>query len=243
MKKYSELNVNDILEHDSFQWKHVIAGNTILYYEENSYASRNIKQIITQSKLNMNNALSILHITQYDHEIHSFFLESRQKMKEIIGFESNGAAYVKSHIMLDVFAEKLKTNTTHELMHIISYNLWGWTEPWLNEGLAVCSDDSWHGYKLDELVSYLMSKGVLIPIADLKIDFYNKNDLITYPQVGSFTKYLIEKYGIDNYRKVWTHGMESIPQVLLHPLDEIEKEWKEFLKEKPIKHIDYKYLK
>lgn len=138
-----------------------------------------------------------------------------------------------------VYSDAIKANGAHEIMHIISINLWGNSESWIKEGLAVFSDDNWHGYNLHRLSKYLMSKKKLIPLKDLMRKFNSYNNLITYPEAGSFVKFIYEEYGGDIVKAIWKKGRNAIPEIIGEDLKTIEQKWHEILNKYDITDIEY----
>lgn len=49
--------------------------------------------------------------------------------------------------------------------------------------------------------------------------------MVTYPEAGSFMKFLYERYGRDAVKALWTQGAESIPKVFGESLTQLESEW------------------
>jgi hypothetical protein len=94
----------------------------------------------------LTNTLNFIGVDTYDKPIHYFLLEDRERMKLLVGYETNGNANPKNNFVTAIFSENIKSvYSKHELFHLIAMNLWGYPETWINEGMAVYSDNAWNG--------------------------------------------------------------------------------------------------
>ncbi len=119
----------------------------------------------------------------------------------------------------------------HEYVHYVVANIAGSSLPrWLNEGLAV-----YLALQIDEnRIIDAQTSGKLIPIEDLDSN-WDKNPSLAYSESGSFTKFLVEKYGWDAVNRILLelkHG-ESVSKALTDvtgkTLDQLEDEWRRTL--------------
>ena len=109
------------------------------------------------------------------------------------------------------FNETLDATGGHETMHILAERLWGApTRTWINEGLAVYSDDNWSSRPLHQSARMLLDRQQLIPIRDLmKRRGFLGNDEVTYPQAGSLVKFVYEVHGRSAVRRFWHGGANA----------------------------------
>ena len=65
---------------------------------------------------------------------------------------------------------------------------------------------------------------------DLVADFGNQKN--SYPAAGSFCGYIAETFGMDKFKLLYPQGdlARSTESVLGKSLEEIDKDWREFLK-------------
>jgi hypothetical protein len=142
-----------------------------------------------------------------------------------------------------VFGEKINASGSHELMHVMANNTWGMKpKPWLNEGFATYSDDRWHGYGLHDLSKFLLLERKLIPLEKLIDDFRGHNDMISYPQAGSFVKFLYETYGSEKVKQLWAKGSaKDLARILGHDVTSLEKAWHQKLIEADASRVQYKF--
>jgi hypothetical protein len=73
----------------------------------------------------------------------------------------------------------------------------------------------------------MADRGELLPIATFeKNGWRKKSDLVTYPESGSFVKFLYEKYGVDAVRQLWQRGDGQIARIFGKSIDDLEREWR-----------------
>ena len=101
----------------------------------------------------------------------------------------------------------------HEVVHLYSA-AFGRTVALWSEGLAVAFQTNppsgdltprWSSVPLDELVRRYHADGRLLPISDLltTTDFRRFADTITYPEAGSFTRFVIDTCGLDGVKQMF----------------------------------------
>jgi hypothetical protein len=76
-----------------------------------------------------------------------------------------------------------------------------------------------------------------VPLRELvREDWNRKNpDVVTYPELGSFVKFVYEKHGREVVREMWRHGVPG-------NLNELEEEWLAELAKAEPKSVNYKQL-
>lgn len=224
----------------SFEWVLDTSENFIYYVEEGSPGAMRLEYIKNVTESSMEPVLNILGIHDYnDQEIHVFIVDSRQRMKELIGWETNGTAFPSSYVMIMIVTDSWSSIGSHELFHVLVYHHWGKGRRWLNEGLAVFSDDKWHGHDLHSLANLLHENNRLVSINTLISNFNSVNDMISYPQAGSFAKFLFETYGRDAVKNIWINGDKVLEDVADLSLIEIEQKWHNHIQDFDYKGIDY----
>ena len=150
----SDPTVKELQDRNGFLWIEESSEHFNYYFEKDSYASDYISSIIEISENSYKRVLQLLGIQSYDERIYMFIVDSRNRMKELIGSETNARCFPYRHITTHVYSEDIKAIGAHEMMHDISWNIWGKPERWISEGLAVYSDDRWHRNSLHELSHY-----------------------------------------------------------------------------------------
>lgn len=230
----------DALNNKNFNWTSDTLNNIIYHYESNSYAAKNIeiiKRITNNSKAHI---LNLINEKEYREMIDIFIVESRERMYDLIKHEINAGAYPRFNAVYSVYSEKIKSVGDHEFNHIIVHNIWGMQdEHLLSEGFAVYSDDEWQDYELHKLCGYLFSKGKLLNIKELSDNFSEYSPLITYPQSGSFVKYLYEKYGYEKLKLLWKNGFDDLENIYNCSFDKIEADWMDTVRKENFNNISY----
>lgn len=227
----------------NFQWTiDSLDENIILYYEKNSYAEETIETLTLRVKQHLTSTMKFIGIDTYDKPIHYFVLEDRERMKLLVGHATNGNADPKNNFVTAIFSENIKSAySNHELFHLIAMNLWGYPETWINEGMAVYADNTWNGHNLHELSKYLIDNDKFVSINEMAKKLRKFDSMITYPLLGSFTKFIDETYGREATKLIWTKGSKRFDGQAGKSLKELEKEWLLMLNSVTYKNI--KYLK
>lgn len=169
------------------------------------------------------NILKLTEIAKYEKEIYYFIVDSPENVRKLTSQKTNGIAYPSSQTVVVFHQQNSSAVSEHELYHVISIDSWGKSADWLQEGTAVDADKIWWNYPLHNLCNYLKSKNLLIPIPNLIKSFRKENTMISYPQMGSFTQYLIKKYGLSNLKELWK--IQNFNMVYNKSIEELEKEW------------------
>jgi hypothetical protein len=209
---------------DGFSWKSASSKNFIYYFEAESPAERDIDKIISTMERGRSKAEALLKGSR-QLKIELFLVDSRERMKKLIGNETN--AWANGTVQGSVYNDKIKAIGAHETLHCLALALWGKTEAlWINEGLAVYSDDQWNGLDLHSVARWLFDQKKLLSIGAL-VDARNwKNqDMVTYPQSGSLVKFICENYGIEAVREFWQKGTDQGLRHIGRSLSELEKDW------------------
>ncbi len=129
----------------------------------------------------------------------------------------------------------------HEVVHVLAnHGLGENTIALLGEGLAVHLSGAWHGRPVHVAARRLRTRERLLPLEDLieTADFRSKPDDVTYPQSGSLVGFLIERHGIERFKRLYvlpegkpaaTTFPDRLREVYGTTVAELEKEWLRFL--------------
>jgi hypothetical protein len=209
-----------------FQWREEHSARIDYYFESGSPAERDISKIESNLEEAYSHILQLLGSDQADFRLQSFIVDSSARMKQLCGRESNGLAVASEFLF--VYGDSIKAFGPHEPCHVLSQRLWGTPHGiWLTEGLAVYSEDQWQGYPLGSVCKQLRAQGKLVPITDLFDDrqWKQTSAMVSYPEAGSFIKFLYEKYGVSDVRAIWTAGAKGIPRVFGKSAEQLQAEW------------------
>lgn len=136
----------------------------------------------------------------------------------------------------------------HEVVHLY-VTPWGTPPALFGEGIAVAFQTNppagdftprWNGTSLHVLAKQFRTQGTLVPIATLAVttSFRSVNDNITYPESGSFVRFLIDTQSVDAMRRLFGSmssdaNLDAVrtafQRVYGFSLDEAEAQWLRFV--------------
>lgn len=223
--------IRQYINKSGFHWKCNQTVHFLLCYEPASEAERSIKDLEIIAEEDRDTVLQMLGIADYEPRIYTFLVNSRRRLKKLIGFYGDGRARPLQHATFYVIDGP--RTLAHEMAHEITTNLWGAAQPWIEEGIAVYTTEF---PILDgDCHAYYNSKR-LLPLAQLVTPTWESSMYsadITYTELGCFTKFLDKKYGMKRIQEVWSGGSEAILRVYGKPLAELEQEWLATLSQPP----------
>lgn len=221
-----------MLADSSYTWMAFQTPHFRFYYEPNSYAAAHIEALSEAAAEARSHALKLLGENNYAPVIDLFYLDSREKMVPALGTQPLGWSERQSNTVLLVCNEKQRPLHRHEIMHVLSMNLWPLPpllEAWLLEGLAVYADAPCSGFSLHEIAAQLQREDKLLPLYNLVYAFYQPQDLRAYMQGGSVVQFLFENWGHEKFRQLWARGVGGLPEITGKSYREFEQEWRMFL--------------
>ena len=224
-----------------FEWVADSTEHFFIYYETGALNKDRLEQVKKDVEASYKHNLIVLNESDYERTIYVFIVDSRERMKDLVGGETNGIAFPETHVVCYIVNENMLLSAKHELLHVMAMNLWGEPEPWINEGMAVFSDGHWHNHDLDALAKHLLEEGELFPVKEMVSSFHNHNDLVSYPQSGSFVKFIYEKFGVDAVKALWQNGVASSEEVIGMNVLSLEKEWLQAIEKKRGIATDYQF--
>ena len=234
-----------------FKWTTKSTTNFDFFFEAGSPAERDIDKIAEQMEKSRAVVEKLLG-GEFGRKTESFIVDSRARMKQLVGTEGNAFTFGNfnplsmkiEYVTTMVYNDKIHGIGAHETCHVFSHNLWGKPHGlWIDEGLAVYSDDQWQGLPLHSVAKVLLDKGKLLPVTDLLDNNWIKkySDMVTYPELGSFVKFLYEKYGMEAVKNLWQHGAKNAQGSFGKNLDALESEWRAELAKVDASSIRYNY--
>ncbi len=222
-----------------FEWQVDSTAHFSIFVERGSEGSLRLDEVRRDVEQSLVRVHQVLDVHDTEPRSYLFLVDSRERMRDLIGAETNGMAFYKTRVLCYIVNERMLLSATHELLHVVAMNRWGVPEHWLNEGLAVFATGNWHGHDIHALAAYLGREGVLLPLDQLMSDFNRANDLISYPQAGSVVRFLYETHGVDAVRSLWKG--ETLEQVAGLSVGAFEAAWKERLEREREKTFDYSF--
>ena len=135
------------------------------------------------------------------------------------------------HLTLDSFDGTFR----HELVHVLASNvgvpiICASTRMGLNEGFAVAVDWSWENFSPHQYAAALQRDNLLGDPAELfaYTGFATQQSSYAYIVAGSFSRYLIDRFGVKSFKEVFPSG--HFVEVYGLSLNTLVSEWEEFLK-------------
>ena len=214
-----------------------------IYYRADSYAEENLDDIVLVQEETYQYILEQLNV-QFDETISIYIYPT----PEDAGWDHvQGLAYNRQKVVLGVYSEKGKSigvegASAHEITHVITWNAIG--KPgttFLNEGLAVTMDGVWHAVSdpitdLHQWTKKFMDEDKLPAISEMVSSWNSLDTLITYPVSGSFVSYLVDKYGMEKFKKMLVEANRlnfnsKCQEIYNKELSTLELEWKVYVME------------
>ncbi len=172
-----------------------------------------------------------------DKKIISFIFNDREDKRRYFGAgNANVAKPWLNQIYLN--GNDFDASLKHELVHILAGDF-GTTpfkvadnlNPGMIEGFAMAIEDDFDGLSVHSIARMARNSGFRISIADIfdGLDFFSHYSSLAYIYSGSFVKYLIETYGIEKVKVLYSNlDFENILGV---PINILEIDYYRFLDE------------
>ncbi|MEW6144287.1 MAG: tetratricopeptide repeat protein [Thermodesulfobacteriota bacterium] len=207
----------------------------IIYYDPASKAARRIDLIAGDHEWRYRELSEFLELDTRE-KIRSYVYPDAETRKRVVGAGDTTIAnpiHKEIHLVYDAFPDPI---LKHELTHVMAGDfgteyLRMSPKVGLLEGLAVAADWSGDGYDPHQWSKAITENGMAPDIEDITgFGFWYAPPAIAYTLMGSFSRYLIDTYGMDKFKTVYRTGNFS---VYGKTLTELETEWKNFLKGVP----------
>jgi hypothetical protein len=238
-ERFADGDLRPYYAHTGFSWKIDRMSHFELNYESDTEAALRIKQLEEVAEHARTSILEMLGESAYQPTIHVFFVESVERMQQLIGSEVIGRSRPTQHAVFCVVAPFSELSLKHELTHEIATNLWGPAEHWMEEGMANFAVDNKSSLMKRQCLGMIQSKQ-WIPLKVLvspewESSNYSPDD--TYPELGGFVEYLYATYGVARLEQLWKSGAKSMKKVYRKSLSKLEKDYKsDLLKHRPAIH-------
>jgi len=132
-----------------------------------------------------------------------FLVGSHKDVSRIIGYAAGGYALWHANVILIAADQPTDELVRHELAHLFSGRWSKHAPPLLSEGLSVCLQGTERGYPIDTLAQPLLDNRRL-RLSDLlnrRVFFSESQRLGCYVLAGSFTRFLIRRYGWNRFER------------------------------------------
>ncbi len=210
----------------SFETEHFV-----IHYSPGTEVAQNIRLIAEDHEWRFRRLKDLLKINPGE-KIRSYIYPDTETRKKLIGAgETTVANPVKNeiHLVYDTFPDPV---LKHELAHVMASGfgmkiLHVSPKIGLIEGLAVASDWSRDSYTPHQWSKAMIELGDAPDINSIVgFGFWYAPPRKSYTLMGSFSRFLIDNYGIERFKALYKTGDFSIYG---KSLDELTREWRSFL--------------
>ena len=196
----------------------------IFHYDAGAKAEQDIVQIAAYQEACFRHICAVLDLTP-PFKIEYHLCNSPEQVGRLYGDDDpcNGFASLPNKIYA-VYNERIQCIGFHEDAHVISYTLNRPDCPAIREGLAMYFDHRWWGISNLDWTIFYRKSGRYVGIDKLldKENFFSIDCSITYPIMGAFTAWLIERYGIAAYKR--TYKRQNMPDAMMEVLNKTPEE-------------------
>ncbi|MEE9443648.1 MAG: ankyrin repeat domain-containing protein [candidate division Zixibacteria bacterium] len=225
------------LNNENFNWKSKSSKHFRTYYLPGSVAERDIETLIKKNEAYLASHLALLGVEEYDKVIDFFYCDSQDQVKEISSYPDRAISSHVSKTILVTLNSEVNGHDSHEIMHIISLDVWGgweWNHPtsqaWLSEGLATYADIPCNGYKPAELAAHILKNTEdSVPLDSLAIDFSQYPEMIGNILMASFVQFILDQYGMEHFHHLWMDRYEGFEDVFGKDVATVEQEWHKYM--------------
>ena len=211
-----------------------------IFYESRSLADKEKDFIVTALEKSFTSVIKKLAILDDFPKIKYYLYSDNNAKFQAMGDSGNANAVAKKFAVHGIYNKKIKIVGKHEIVHLLT-NKWGKPPELLRQGLAEAMEKGWHKIDHHQWARNFYKNKKLIPLNILLDDkkFWQLDDLMTYPESGSFIKYLINFYGLELFKKLYKNFKYNLPhkqkmfvikKIIGKSLEELEKDWINYVK-------------
>lgn len=216
--------------------EHILPGSVetedfVIYYDPGSPEAEYIDLIAQDHEWRYKQLSEFLNLDPGD-KIRSYVYPDVETRKKIVGAGETTIAnpvHKEIHIVYNSFPHPI---LKHELVHVMAGDFGSdflkiSPKIGLLEGLAVAADWNVNGYTRHQWSKSMIEKNMAPDIEDIiGFGFWYAPPQVSYTLMGSFSRYLIDTYGIEDFKTLYKTGDFS---VYGKSLSELSSEWREFL--------------
>lgn len=205
--------------------------NFIIYYDPGTHKAEYIDLIAEDHEWRYKQLSEFLNLDSGD-KIRSYIYPDVDTRKKIVGAGETTIAnpvHKEIHLIYDSFPHPI---LKHELVHVMAGDFGSdylkiSPKIGLLEGIAVAAAWNGNGYTRHQWSKSIIENNMAPDIEDIiGFGFWYAPPRVSYTLMGSFSRYLIDTYGIENFKKLYKTGDFT---VYAKSLGELSSEWREFL--------------
>ncbi len=210
-----------------------------VFYESGSKTAARVADVRVEAEQAREQVLKFLVEERYDQRVSIFLVESKQRMKDLIGLSISATGFNQTNTICLIPHSLPPSNVGHELLHVIAMNNWSVPDRWINEGLAVAYGGQILEYEIHALAKHLIERDQLPSFHELTHRCARLGNRRSYPAAGSFVKFIYDQYGLATVRKIWDAGASGLEQATGVSMHEIEQDWLDVVREADSGGIEY----
>lgn len=214
----------------------------IIFCQPDSLANKEIDFVIKSLENSYSGIVKKLRLKDNFSKIKYYLYPDNKTKFKAMGDDGNANAVIKDFAIYGIYNQKTKIIGKHEIVHLLVHD-WGRPPELFRQGLAEATEDKWHNVNHHQWVKKFYKDKKFIALNELLDDekFWQFNDLITYPESGSFVKYAIENYGLELFKKLYhelddnfsdQQNEEQIKKMIGISLKELETKWLDYVNKK-----------
>jgi hypothetical protein len=226
--------VRSALANPRFSWRSVEAGGIRIYYETGSFAERHRSTLLRSAQTALDEVCEFVGGPAYGRVLNLLYVDSRERMKELVGQPYTGYAVWSSDAIFLVCNPDWRSFEKHEMTHVLTIGRWGFpdsTSRWMIEGIAVAGDGWCQTYSVDQIAARLAADGELPPIGDLFTSYRELGEIRAGFYGASVIGYIRRTYGTEAVRGLWTRGTAFLRESLGCTAEQLEDAWRSYLRE------------
>jgi hypothetical protein len=225
----------EILARPGYAWLHDSTPHTRIHYLAGSPAADSLTRLKRDVEAALATAVQFVGDTTDTRPIDIFAVPTRAMVGDVAGMPimTNALNFWEKRVIV-IWISPGGWPNPHEFVHVLAYDAWGAAkEWWLGEGVAVAGG-RWLGRDVDQYAKCLSDAGELIPLTRIipRLQGSQTDDKlaqVTYPEVGSFVRFLIGSGGREKIAAIYTKGAVAVPFTYGRSLTELEQDWRTHL--------------
>lgn len=169
-------------------------------------------------------------------KITSYIFEDDTQKRTLLGA---GNADIAKPWLYEIYTETGSRDQTlkHEISHcftgdfgVTPFQIASNFNPALIEGIAMASEGTFNGFPVDIIVANAYRTGYKVNLGNLfnhGLSFFTNASSLSYAFAGSFVKFIVEKYGIERFKNLYSTG--NFSESYKKDFNQVEKEYLEYL--------------
>ncbi len=203
-----------------------------IYYSRDSYDDQEIRWIGAEHEFRLQQVTGAFYLSFHD-RIESYIYPSARVKQRLIGTGTTNISKPWSS-QIHITKQSLDGTLKHELVHVVAAPfglpvIRASLSTGLVEGLAMAVEWDWGNRTLHQYAAAMRGFGIMPDIEPLMrlTGFASQSSSVSYVVCGSFSRFLIDRYGMRKMMQVYRSG--SFSAVYGRSLHQLIGEWQRFL--------------